>query len=83
MKPTNAELRRMKVSQAGQRRVILEMDNEDKSRTKKSNTPSIPSGVFGMLKLATVVRYQMGFLAVWSKLILLGSGVGVLRGVDG
>jgi len=45
----------MKVSQAGQRRVMLEMDNEDKSRTKKSNTPSIPSGVFGMLKLATVV----------------------------
>jgi hypothetical protein len=25
----------------------------------------------------------MGFLAVWSKMIILGSGVGVLRGADG
>jgi hypothetical protein len=45
----------MKVNQAGQRRVLLQMDNEEKNRTKKSNTPSIPSGVLGMLKLATVV----------------------------
>lgn len=54
MKPTKAELRRMKVNQAGQRRVMLQMDNEDNNRTKKSNTPSIPSDVLGVLKLATV-----------------------------